>query len=211
MGKKTKKEKEDFHTFIIGIIFFGIIFLIILFCILDSAYGISCKAKAMFNNDSYCAEVWEYEFWGDGWVWKIKSHSADDQAIIDRAEQARIDKENAEATKRCYDAGHFINETFEIGDYGFNCAKIDYINDHLMDNFKQMDGGYISGRLSGLFSSGSVDGQMYAYVNDRVVATGKLVQNINYHLDCEDVKHNEQIDYFTEEEFVMYYVEECIE
>ena len=67
------------------------------------------------------------------------------------------------------------------------------------------------------------------YINDRILATGQLIETIEYHVDCEnttnkwfinnqyytkpylDKEDTTKIDYYTEEEFVMAYIERCIE
>lgn len=180
--------------------------------------GTFCKTKDLFNGeDNYCYHkpyTGRYQNLSsspsyDGW--EMKSHKQDE---VNRLGRERVKEEQKQARlkqKQCYDSGYFVNESFKVSDYGLTCKKIAYLNDHLMDNFEQRDGGYISGSYSGFLSHGSVSGKSYEYVNERVLATGMLIENINYHVDCNQVKHNEKIDYFTEEEFVMYYVNQCVE
>lgn len=197
--------------------FFVIIVTSISFSVIEWQFGHVCKIKSLFDEDAYC---YHNPYIGrhsnvtgspkyDGW--EIRSHKQDE---LNRLESERIKEEKRQfkiKQKQCYDSGYFVNESFEVEDYGLTCKKIDYLNDHLMDNFEKRDGGYISGSYSGFLSRGSVKGKSYEYVNERVLATGMLIEDINYHVDCNEVKHNENVDYFTEEEFVMYYVDECVE
>ncbi len=183
--------------------------------IINHETGFVCKTQALFNSDSYCYQNYDYNgrmsnVSNGDYDWEIRSHKQNEIDKLNRREANRKKQLELDKQKQCYDEGYLINESFNISEYGLNCKKIAYLNDHLMDNFKKKDSGYISGSYSGLLSRGYVNGKMYQYINDRVLATGMLVQNINYHVDCEDKKHNEKIDYYTEEEFVMYYVEECI-
>ncbi len=183
----------------------GIITFLIMVIFILSAFGIesTCNIKEKFNEDMYCSKYYKSNLSNSGYDWVERSHEADRIYLLEQAEK---DKE----VQKCYDSGRFVNESFTIKDYGLNCRKIDYLNDHLMDDFERKDGGYISVVRNGFFTYTKTEAQLYEYVNDRVLATGKLVKDIKYHLDCNEKKHNEQINYFTEEEFVMYYVERCI-
>ncbi len=198
----------------LAIILYFVIGTLMFFGVLDLAGIINpttCNIRAKFDDDLYCVLVPTSNFsYANDKEWREGSHEQDrlnkiayDKRIAEKQEKQRIAKE-------CYDAGYLVNESFTIRDYGLNCKKIDYLNDHLQDNFERRDGGYVSSSYSGFFSRRSTKTQLYEYVNDRVLATGKLIENINYHLDCEEVKHREQINYFAEEEFVMFYVDNCI-
>ncbi len=192
--------------------FVGIIAFIILIAFLLSLVGIesTCNIKEKFNDDLYCIKHYRNNLSNsfDGWV--ERSHEADRIYLLEQEEKRKIQAEKDKEIQKCYDEGYLVNETFTIKDYGLSCRKVDYLNDHLMDSFEKKDGGYVSSSYRGFFSSRSTKTQIYQYINDRVMATGQLIENINYHIDCKGIKHNENIDYFTEEEFVMYYVERCI-
>lgn len=182
--------------------------------IINNNYGVTCKISASFNNDTYCNKV----FWSDSnrtsdgrYEW-VKGSYEEDRLIAEQRQRqqeawAKLQREKQE----CHDSGYLVNNTFTLEDYGLNCKKIDYLNDHLMDNYVKVNAGKVEGYYSGIFSHGHLSGEQYAYINERVVATGKLIESINYWVDCNEEKSAEKIDFFTEEEFVMYYVEECID
>lgn len=181
--------------------------------------GWGCKTKALFDKDIYCYQI-SYDNRTNALLeWVQGSHKQDQ---INAENQARIVEEarrQQEAAAKCYKEGKDYNYSFDIiENYNLSCIKVAYINDHFIDKTRQVDGGYISGGSSGIFvglfgvgvSSGHVEGHLYQYVTERVLATGTLVQNIQYHLDCNEVKSKEVIDYYTESEFVMYYVDKCL-
>jgi predicted small secreted protein len=208
-----EENKEITYAKIIIYILFTLFALSALLFACNDIYGWGCKIQAI-GEDRYCANIdisRSNRSSDSDYKWVIKSHKQD---AIDsenyRISQEKIRLEN-EIRQKCYDDGKDYNFSFDIKkDYNFSCKKIEYINDHFIDKTRQMDGGYISGYFSGLLSYGYIQGQLYEYVTERILATGQLVQNISYHLDCNNVKSNEQIDYYTESKFVMYYVEECI-
>jgi len=172
----------------------------------DHMFGVGCHTKAAFSEDKYCVNSANYTNSRD---WTIRSHEQDRINAEKRAakkEQARLAKQEYE---KCYDEGYFVNESFRVSDY-FTCKQVEYLNDHLMDNFEKRKVGYVSGYYSGILSHGSISGETHQYINDRILATGKLVENINHQVDCNNEKQDERIDYFSEEEFVMHYVEECL-
>ena len=82
------------------------------------------------------------------------------------AENAKIATETAKAeadrVAACWANGTFYNYTFDImHDYNLSCDQLGYINDHLIDKTRQVDGGYISGHYSGFVSYGEVEGHLY--------------------------------------------------
>lgn len=127
-----------------------------------------------------------------------------------------------------------------IKDYGFTCNQIEYINNHFILKSERKDGGSIEGSTHGLFSSGHIEGKFYDWVNTENVATGKLIKTAKYHLDCKDstlfwksqyicdsglvfpdetsncgnghnrVKDTRKLTFYTESDFVMYYVDKCV-
>lgn len=205
--------------------FLGIVMFLI-YIVINYNHGTDCKIKAWFDEDKYCIDVANISYDHE---WQMRSHEQD-KINREKAEQKKIKlQETFDKKTACYEAGYEVNKSFDLlEDYGLSCKKIAYINDHLIDNFEKKDAGYIKGSYSGILSHGSVSGKMYQYVNDRILATGQLVENIYYHTDCENStnkwfiennfwdgkklnkKDTTKIDYFTEEEFVMEYVERCL-
>lgn len=197
------------------------IFSIVIWFALNLVCGINCKvsSKLDFNSDTYCKEYYTSNLTNSLPSYVKASHKQD---IIDAENNQRAWEEQkriAEQNRLCYEAGKDVAYSFDIKQsYGYNCQKLAYINDHFVDKTRQVDGGYIEGHQSGFgigiwgfgYSSGYIEGQLYDYVTERVSATGMLVQNISYHLNCNQIKSNEVIDYYTESEFVMYYVDNCI-
>ncbi len=185
--------------------------------VLNEEHGYSCKIKTKSNPELYCSQNWEcYPKYSNVTndcyqKWFIGNHTEDE---IKKINHENLQKQKAEAEAKrveCYNNGEDFSASFDIKkDYGLSCSQIGYINNHLIDNYAQVDGGYTRGSYSGFLSSGHSEGKFYDYINERIVATGQLVQNISYHTDCEGNKHNEIIDYYSEEEFVMYYVQECL-
>ncbi len=199
-------SEEEVNGIIIRI-FFAVIVLSMFWFLCNYAFGVNCHIKSI-GSDKYCVDSSNVTY---DKSWEVRSHEQDRLNNLARQEAIELEKQKQEEFQRCYDSGYFVNESFTFIDYGLTCKRIDYLNNHLMDNFEKMDAGSISGRYSGFFSSGSISGSSYQYVDERVVATGQLIENINYQVDCNGNKHNEQIDFLTEEEFVMYYVMECVE
>ena len=193
--------------------FVGIIAFIILIAFLLSIIGIEskCHIKEKFNNDLYCTKSYRTNLTNSFNGWVERSHEADRLYEIKRQERLEEEREEQKKIQECYNAGYLVNESFTIKDYGLNCRKIDYLNDHLMDDFQKKDGGYISVSRNVFFTNTRTEAKMFQYNNERILATGHIIENFNYHVDCEGKKHKEKIDYFTEEEFVMYYVGECIQ
>ena len=217
----NKRAEMDFG----GLVLFVLFVLFASAFVIDYQFGVNCKVRSI-SEDKYCVDATNVTY---GHVWQVRSH-----------EQDRINSEKATQEKKkwddeyqkkieCYANGYDYSESFDIfEDYNLTCNKIDYLNDHLMDNFEKVDGGYIKGSYSGFLSHGRVEGKSYQYINERIVATGKLIEKIEYHVDCNnstdkyilthtwvgthfESKDTTKIDYFTEEEFVMAYVERCIE
>lgn len=209
----------------LGVLMFIMSMFIITFFAMNYFYGWTCHIKSI-GEDRYCSDdavrVGDHD-------WKVRSHEEDRINSEKRAEEKRKIDEEQQKKIACYASGYDYNESFDIfDDYNLTCKKIAYLNDHLMDNFEKKDGGYIRGSYSGFLSHGSVEGKSYEYINERIVATGKLIENIKYHVDCENstnkyiLTHDyhrgtyfqpqdtTKIDYFTEEEFVMTYVDRCI-
>jgi hypothetical protein len=141
----------------------------------------------------------------------VKSHKQD---LIDE-EKFRIYREEQEeqrlAKELCYNSGYNFNKTFDISvDYGFSCKKLEYINDHLIDNTRKLSSGYIEGYNRGFFSYGYINGEFNQYVTERILATENLIQSIKYHIDCNGDKSEEEVIYYTEGDAVMYYVNNCL-
>ena len=221
MESETNEQRPGIASTIVMLL----IPLIIGMLFLGSFYGWGCKFEAI-GKDKYCKDMSN----GYGFPeWKVGSHEEDRINAEKREEEKIIWREKYDKKIACYNEGYNYSESFDIfEDYNLTCRKIAYLNDHLMDNFGKKDGGYIRGSFRGFLSSGHVEGKSYEYINDRVVATGKLIEKIEYHVDCEnstnkftlvsdyhrgwyfDSEDTTKIDYFTEEEFVMAYVDECL-
>lgn len=137
----------------------------------------------------------------------------------------------------------FYNYSFDIiRDYNLSCERIAYINDHFIGKSRQVDGGYIEGSYSGFLSVGHVEGHLYQWVTEGVLATGQLIKYIEYYLDaynstlrpigisaCEnylyfdyrsyvspcmdfhiDYEETKKVAYYSESDFVMYYISRCL-
>ena len=164
---------------------------------------------------------------------QMRVYSINDCQIGNRT-QDKINKECYEEGKNINASFDLIE------DYGFTCNQIEYINNHFILKSEQKDGGTIKGSSSGLFSSGHIEGKFYDWVNTDNLATGKLIKTAKYHLDCKDstlfwkfqyicdsglvfpgetsncgngrnrIKDTRKLTFYTESDFVMYYVDKCM-
>jgi hypothetical protein len=192
-------------------------------------FGIRCKSHTWFDKDKYCqVECLGYDCnWSSNAIQTLvlKSHAQDKMDKENRQIRAKQQQEESDRRTACFNAGKDYSYNFTIfGNYNLSCKKVAYINDHLIDKTKQVEGGYIKGSYSGFLSSGYVEGHLYSYITEGVLATGQLIKHISYHLDCEnnteytsdnswhqiETVDTKQIEYFTESEFVMEYVNKCI-
>ena len=133
----------------------------------------------------------------------------------EHAERYRENQKFNERRAECQKSGVHYNETFDIfEDYTYNCDKLEYINNHFIQKNDKKDVGYIRGSFSqgGLFSSGggSIEGKFYQYVSSEILATGQLMRHISY-CDLNDELFDVKTDYYDTGEFVMYYVDNCID
>jgi hypothetical protein len=193
-----------------------IIFLPILGSLVIFDIGIKCKTIDLFNGeDKYCYHIPIYtnnnytpiysqrEYFG----WEMRSHSQDLIEKNKREEEERIRLEKQEKERDCFNKGQDYFFSYDIiKDYNLTCKKIEYINNNLID--EKINGGYIDGRYDGFFSHGKISGSFDLI--KKSLAVGKLVKENNYHLDCNGLKSNEEIKYYEESDFVMYYVERCL-
>jgi hypothetical protein len=210
-----ENKKAEFAEGIILSVFF----VIAVITIFGTFWGWGCHIKAAFSDDLYCNEYYTSNISNAFSSYEIRSHNQDKINAENRIKQQEEAAKQAEIQQKCYAAGKDYNLSFDIiKDYGYTCPKLQYINDHFIDKTRQVDGGYIEGSSFGMYagfgigiSSGYVEGKLYQYVTERVSATGQLVQNMKYHINCNEIKSNEIIDYYTESEFVMYYVDKCIQ
>ena len=230
-----EKQGISYLNLIVG----TIIFFIGIYFIFNLMYGINCHIKSI-GEDKYCMKIDETNIVGGKYHFEIRTHSQDKIDEDNRIKKVKEREIKQSQSQECYDKGQDFNYSFDIiKDYGFNCQKLAYINDHFIDKTRQVDGGYIDGSYSGFFSYGHIEGRLYQYVTEGVLATGQLVKSISYHLDCENstlnpivLIHNcygygygrldgncnyvesrietKVINYYTESEFVMYYVNKCI-
>lgn len=216
----SQKKVEHF----IGNVVIGIIALLLINAIADPhGLGVKChfKNSRIFTDDRYC--FWHVQdFVTEYGTWHVGSHSEDErvakayeEAKI-REEEARKVQEKAEAERqRCYNLGKDFKYYFDIiSDYNLSCKKIAYINDHLLDNIVALNGGYIKGNFEEYRFFGSTHSDYEAHLTEYVVtgilATGQLMRNISYHVDCNNQTSNVVKEFYNEKEFVMYYVDRCI-
>ena len=225
-----ESNKEDKPNWFIILATLTIIGVFLIYLIIP--YFSPC-ISSWFDKDKYCAKIYDSNLTNSLYHYEIRSYIQDK---INQDEQNRIRKEQIENTRKledCFNDGQWYNQSFDIiKDYGLNCDKLRYINDHLIDKSRQVDGGYIDGSYSGFLSYGHIEGHIYQYVTEGVLATGQLPKNISYHIDCQnsslglphpDFNHwtyqsqpdqvrdeTKLINYYTESEFVMYYVNRCI-
>lgn len=219
----TKKENNvvDFVMKIIFTLMFISLLSWIYFTELDkNILGIQCKLKALIDDDKYCFKsntcdgnniTRDYIIYGCIDEFVLRSHSQDkiEQERMMKAQEEFLRQQKEKAA--CYNSGKDYDYNFTIfGNYNLSCAKIAYLNDHYVDEVKQLNGGYIKGSYSGFVSHGGIEGHLYQYVVVGNLATGKLMKHISYHLDCNNQTSNKVEEYFTKEEFVMTYVDKCI-
>jgi len=191
----------------------------------EDCYGITiCGRDSSGCYPNYCYG-WYYEgHWvADGCIGAMCNHGhyfctteihtfAQDKIDVEnkKIEYDKAVKEQNEEIA-CWRNGSFYNYTFDIiKDYNLSCSKLAYINDHLIDKTRQVDGGYISGQYSGFIARGHIESHLYQYVTEGVLATGTLVNNINYYTNCRNETKDKKISYYSESDFVMYYVNKCI-
>lgn len=217
MGNKKQEPIGDYRKialFILGLA----LFLVLISPFINLVHGYSCKIKASQDDDLYCKLQYSEKLYYTNVTgnfkkeWVLRSYKADAEAEAQR--QAEIENARIEAEKNriCYEAGYEINESFDImEDYELTCPKLEYINDHFVDNIQKLDGGYIKGDINGFLLWGDIGGQLYNHVVTRISATGQLVQSYNSWVDCAGTHHNVKIDMYNEAEFVMYYVNNCVE
>lgn len=173
-------------------------------------YGVDCHVIGAFSQDKYCYGYYSSNYTNELKSYVLRSHKQD---IIDELNKRLTDLRLIEMEKmdlECYNKGYDYNLSFDIQrDYNLSCVKLDYLNDHLIDNIKEGGGGYISGRYSGFLSHGSIDGRFN--IVQKSLAVGKLVKSMSGHVDCNNQTSNNQIDYYDESEFVIYYTERCLQ
>lgn len=206
--KETRlKEKDPVVDIRMIILIFLICFLLLPTLNWITGYWTTCNLHSVFSSDKYCQINYYSNFSGSGSYYELRSHKADFLAEQERQVIEKERKENEIKEKQCYDNGYDYHRDLDIiKDYGLSCQKIAYINDHLID--EKVNGGYIKGSYSGFFSSGHIEGN-FDIMKDSL-ATGQLVQNISYHVNCRNETTNEEIDYYDESEFVLYYVDRCL-
>lgn len=126
------------------------------------------------------------------------------------------------------------------GDYGFTCEQIEYVNDHFILGSERKSAGDVEIRHRTFFTSHTTKVKLYDWVNTEYLATGKLTKNAVYHRDCDGntlywkpqticdngkifpdevsycggaqtkVRDTMQKTFYTEADFIMYYVDNCI-
>lgn len=181
----------------------------------------SCKFSTIGKDELDCVDFSNISMFHKYTVVNRTQQELDrQQGLVIKEQNRKQELEN----QICYNQGYDVNISFDIQkDYGYSCNQLEYINDHFVDQVDQKDGGYIKGSGSGFgfgvsyigigfgSSHSEIKGQFYEYIVTKVSATGHLVENVNYHITCKNETKNEVIDYYTEGEFVMYYVNNCIE
>ena len=164
--------------------------------------------KASYNSDSLF-----FPNWNCGIGNHTQDKIAEQKRTIKAEEKAVVRLEK----KQCYDEGSFHNFSFDLlKDYNFSCEVIDYYNSHLILGSERHEAGKIYGNVEGLFVYGTIKGQLYSWVNNEYLATGQVVKNISYHIDCNNKtvswngKETKKIIFYSEKDFVNYYVNNCI-
>lgn len=186
------------------------VIVLLMFCFKDTKPY--CKIQTWGKSELYCMKTYRTNFTNEFPHWEIRNRTQD-TIDMQAAEAAYLRAKQEEIRQQaCYAQGYDVSYVFDVlENYNLSCQKIAYINDHLITHPEQHDGGYIEGSYSGLISSGHLRGNLYSWVNQEVLATGQLVQNVSYHVDCEGKETEKIVDYYTENEFVMYYVDHCIQ
>ncbi len=200
-----KKQEKPTH-YIWGAICF-IVGMIIIIYSFNLSEGWSYKIKASLDSDKYWVKTYASNISSSHNGFELRSYSQDkiNDEKVKKEYNKRIEEERLK--QECYNNGKDYNFYFEIKeDYGYNCNKLKYINDHLIDSTKKLKSGEYTYR--GFFSSGS--GTQYQYVTERISASPDMIRSIKYHIDCNGNKLNEEIKYYTEGDAVMYYVDNCI-
>lgn len=226
---------------IISSVLYLIIGISIISVLLYKSYIYSnCEGEAKGNPELYYYKYYDSNWSGTTYSCKIGNKTLDEINREKAAIERKAKNKRRQEIWDCYDAGEDHRDVYNLfEDYNYTCKKLKYINDHFILGSEQKDGGYLKGsyRNSGLFShgSGSIEGEFYDWVNTEISATGMLPEIITYHLDCNNGtldkvvrtdysyynghKYNQReyrldtkkIDYYTESELVMYYVNNCIE
>lgn len=138
-------------------------------------------------------------------------------------EAAEIKAENMRQLRlewiECYDKGESHNYTFDLKEhYGYSCEQLEYINNHFILGAEQKDGGNLEGSFSDFLSSGHIKGEFFDWVNVENLATGQLIKEVSYQINCDNITLHpvdkflggKEISYYNEADFVMYYTENCL-
>lgn len=173
-----------------------------------------CKYKAEKNPDVYC----EYYYTGgnrssDPQYRNLRMGSHQQDALKEKQRQENLeDKRQAlKEEQECYDAGTDIEREYSLFDYyNLTCPQMEYINDHLIQEWEKRDGGHVKTERNGFFTSSSTETQLYQWVELELLATGKLLASESYHLDCNDQESERKETYYDVSDFVMMYVRECV-
>lgn len=99
-----------------------------------------------------------------------------------------------------------------IKDYNLSCLQIGYLNDHMIMKSKQVSSGEIHGHYSGFLSYGSMSGSIPVWAAEQITTMGGVAKEIrsgNCTTSCDNRVVNE-IDYYNADDFINYYVKNCI-
>jgi len=196
----------------IALILLGLILIGLLGLLFSNSNRLKCDGQVGSDPELY----YQKNYWSNmsisGYSCKIGNYTLDqlnyDVMVLERKRERLIAAER----EQCYLAGRDYDFKFDlIEDYGFSCEQIGYINDHFILSSESKDGGSIDGRYSGFLSSGRIEGQFYDWVNTENLATGKIIKQTSYHLDCEDsMRDTKVVNYYSESDFIMYYSDHCL-
>lgn len=199
----------------LGKLMLGFLFLFILYSFADSIlWGNGCRISTIGHPELYCYQdctLGSCDDYSSDSTFKVGNHTYNALVAEQQHQQAIYTAEQQRIAQECYNSGKDYAYNFSVFvNYNLTCSKVAYINDHFIDKTRQVDGGYIKGSYSGFFSSGHIEGHLYQYVTEGVLATGQLMKTLNYHLDCNNVTSNKVATYYSESDFVMEYVNKCI-
>ncbi len=196
-------------------------FLLMLLFLVGCSNKLTCKGDVKGSDDLYYQKIHLSNISSDNSYYCKTRSRAQDNFLAEQQKQENILQS---IRKECYLAGKDYNKTFDlIVHYNLSCEKIAYINDHLLMSSNKRDAGNIKGEVNRFFSNGKLEGNFYQWVYDENLATGELVKNVAYHLDCNNttshwkkdiqtskLRDTTVFEYYNEKDFVIYYTNNCI-
>ena len=165
------------------------IFVLLMLPIENPLNTTACDMRSWFDSDKYSYNA---ENRSDWFSCGIGSLEKDNERRERNAEQKAKNHQAYLIRKACFDSGQ--NVTIENQDlredYGFSCEQIAYINDHLIHGTEKVDAGKTTTTSvsRGLFhyTRTTTASQHYAWIDKYNLATGALLKNATFHLDCQN-------------------------